>query len=177
MEALRQQQKRLKEVQRELLQLFTMANPQERGRRLEAVLNRLFKEVGLLLHQDFRRLSEYGQGVIEQVDGIIDLDGEIYLVEMKWLNHPAGVGEISQHLSRVFGRSECRGLFISSSGYSDQAIENCKEYLSKVVFVLCTLEEIVLLLENEADLKEFLRVKIRGSMIEKRPYTPVLQYS
>lgn len=173
-EALNQKKERLRDVHRELLPLFSMDNPQERGRLLEKVLNRLFKESGFLVREDFQRASDQSRGTIEQIDGVIEVDGEVYLVEMKWLGHPAGVGEISQHLSRVFNRGECRGLFISGSGYSDQAIENCKEHLSKVVFVLCTLQEIVLLLENEADVYEFLKTKILGAVIDKQPFTEVL---
>ena len=175
--ALKQKQERLKKVRQELLRLFVMENAQERGRLLEEVLNGLFRETGILVLEGFRRIGETGQGTVEQIDGVIELDGEIYLVEMKWLKEPVGVGDVSQHLVRLFNRSESRGIVISYSGYTEPAMAICKESLSQAVIVLCKLEEFVLLLENEADLKEFLRVKIRGSMIKKQPYTRVLQYS
>ena len=128
--------------------LFSIENAQERGRLLEGVLNRLFRESGILVRDAFSRVSEPGHGVGEQIDGVVEIAGEIYLVEMKWLKDPVGVSEVSQHLVRVFNRSASRGIFISYSGYTAQAIDVCKESLSKAVVVLGTLQEFVILLER-----------------------------
>ena len=100
-------------------------------------------------------MGDTGEGVVEQIDGVITLDGEIYLVEMKWWNKPLGTGEVSQHLLRVFNRNCARGILISYSGYTNPAVVTCKESLSKMVVTLCTLQELVLLLEREDDLKDF----------------------
>ena len=119
--------------------LFAMDdNPQRRGRLLEEVLNRLFKVVGIHVQDDFRRVSETGQGVVEQIDGIIELRGKLYLVEMKWLNKPVDVGDVSHHLVRVFGRSSTGGIFISYSGYTKPAIDLCRESLNKADCTLHT---------------------------------------
>ena len=151
-----------------------MDNPQERGLLLETVLNRLFDASGILIRESFRRTSEIGQGTIEQVDGVIEMDGHIYLVEMKWLKEPVGRGDVSEHLVRVFNRSAGRGIFISYSGYTAPAIETCKESLSKMVVVLCTIEEFVFMLERENSLEAFLKAKVRGSIVEKQPFTKIL---
>ena len=150
-------------IKRDFYSLFAMDdNPQRRGRLLEEVLNRLFKVVGIHVQDDFRRVSETGQGVVEQIDGIIELRGKLYLVEMKWLNKPVDVGDVSHHLVRVFGRSSTGGIFISYSGYTKPAIDLCRESLNKADIVLCTLEEFVLMLESETSLEEFLQAKIQG---------------
>ena len=172
-EAIRQKRETLDDIRRELTQLFTMGNAHQRGILLEGVLNRFFEASGILVRDAFRRLGEPGQGVIEQIDGVIELDGNIYLVEMKWLKEPAGTGDVSQHLVRVFGRDSSRGIFISYSEYTAAAIETCKEMLSKAVVVLCTLQEFVLLMERESSLKDFLKAKIRGSIVDKQPFTTV----
>ena len=44
----------------------------------------------------------------------------------------------------------------------------------KLVVVLCTLEEIVRLMENEISLVEFLKAKVQGSIIDKQPFSKVL---
>ena len=44
------------------------------------------------------------EGVVEQIDGVIELDGHLYFVEMKWWENSIGVPEISQHLVRVYSR-------------------------------------------------------------------------
>ena len=62
--------------------------PQERGKLLEAVLNDLFRAYGILVREDFRRKAPDSSIVLEQLDGVIELDGAIHLVEMKWLKDP-----------------------------------------------------------------------------------------
>ena len=130
-EALKQKREVVDGIRRDLAGLFTMDDPRKRGTLLEDVLNRLFDAGGILVREAFTRVGEPGQGVIEQIDGVIELEGEIYLVEMKWLSDPAGPGDVSQHLVRVFGRSSSRGIFISYSGYTEAAIGICKEALGK----------------------------------------------
>ena len=173
-EALQQRRETLDGIRRDLAKLFAMEDARKRGILLEDVLNRFFQVDGILVRESFTRVGEPGQGVIEQIDGVVQLEGEIYLVEMKWLKDPAGPGDVAQHLVRVFGRSSSRGIFISYSGYTDAAITTCKEALSNAVIVLCTLEELVLLMESEIGLEGFLRQKVRGSVIDKQPLTQVL---
>lgn len=160
---------KLAEVRTELSSLFSEGEPQARGKKLEGVLNRLFAAHGVLLREAFQRVGDVGEGVIEQIDGVIALDGEIFLVEMKWWHKPLGTGEVSQHLVRVFTRNCAKGILISYSGYTDAAVATCREALSKMLVVLCTLQEMVLLLEDEGDLKDFLREKIQAAVLDKNP--------
>lgn len=107
--------------------------------------------------------------MVEQIDGVVEFDGHIYLVEMKWWSQPLGVADVSQHLVRVFNRGAARGILISQSGYTGPAITTCRESLAKSVFVLATLEEIVLLLERDASLVDLLRDKVRAAITDKNP--------
>ena len=175
-EALKRRQENLESIRKDFSRLFAMDDAHKRGQLLEGVLNRLFEAEGILVRESLRRIAEPGHGVIEQIDGVIELNGDIYLVEMKWLAVPVGVPDVSQHLVRVFNRSASRGIFVSYSEYTTPAIDTCKESLSKMVVVLCTLKEFVMLLENDMGLADFLKAKIRGSIIDKQPYTRVLPY-
>lgn len=157
-------------VRKELATLFSGTNPQERGKKLEGVLNRLFELHGILVRDAFQRVGDSGEGIIEQIDGVVSLDGEIYLVEMKWWDKPLGTGEVSQHLVRVFTRNCARGILISYSGYTDPAVHTCKEALAKMVVALCTLQELVRLTEREEDLKELLREKVQAAIVDKNPF-------
>ena len=157
-------------VKKDLYALFAMTDPQKRGKQLEAVLNRLFATGGILVREAFTRVAPTGEGVIEQIDGVIEMDGEIYLLEMKWWDKPLGTGEVSQHLVRVFSRNCARGLLISYSGYTDPAVAMCRESLSRMVVALSGLDEIVKLLEREDDLVEFLKKKVRAAVIDKNPH-------
>ncbi|MCP9447051.1 MAG: restriction endonuclease [Nitrospira sp.] len=158
---------KLEKVKGDLYALFPEKNRQLRGSKLEGVLNRLFELHGILVREAFNRVGDAGKGVVEQIDGVISLDGDIYLVEMKWWDKPLGTDEVSQHLVRVFNRNCARGIFISYSQYTEPAITICKESLSKMIVSLCTLQEIVRLLEKEGDMKDFLRKKVQAAIIDK----------
>ena len=161
---------KLAEVKRDLYALFSESNRQLRGKKLEGVLNRLFDLHGIFVREAFQRVGDVGEGVIEQIDGVISLDGDIYLVEMKWWDKPLGTGEVSQHLVRVFNRNCARGILISYSEYTGPAVATCKESLSRMVVSLCTLQEFVRLLEREEDLKDLLREKVQAAIIDKNPF-------
>lgn len=172
-EAVRRQRKAIEEIKGDFYSLFSMDNPQKRGRLLEDVLNRLFKVMGIHVRDDFRRVAEQGRGVVEQIDGVVELRGKFYLVEMKWLNEPVDVGDVSHHLVRVFGRSSTGGIFISYNGYTEPAIALCQENLSKADIVLCELEEFVHLLERRLNLEEFLDAKLQKAVLDKQPFASV----
>ncbi len=157
----------------DLFSLFGNENAHKRGKQLEILLNRLFLTYEISVREDFTLSGEDGEGVVEQIDGVIELDGHLYFVEMKWWKKPVGVPEISQHMMRVFTRAETRAIIISASDFTTPAIKSCKEALSKKVVILCTLEEFVMLLEKQADIPEFLRLKIQKTIIEKNPFPKV----
>ncbi len=170
-QAVEQQRKKetLNQIRTDLCTLVVGRNPQQRGKALESVLNRLFKEGGVLIREAFTIRGENGEGIVEQIDGVIEIDGEVYLVEMKWWKEPLGPGDVAQHQVRVYHRGHVQGIFISYSGYTDAALLSCKESLQRAVFVLCTIQEIVKLLERESDLKEWLKTKINAAKIHKNP--------
>lgn len=159
----------LSELKRDLFSLFNEQDKRKRGKALESVLNRLFKASDILVREAFTLTGDQGEGVVEQIDGVVEVDGELYLVEMKWLGKPVGVGDVSQHLVRIFNRGHARGIFISASDYTEPAIRTCRDSLSRAVIVLCKLEEIVRQLECEGNLKEWLKTKIRAAIVDKNP--------
>lgn len=169
-EEIRQKQVELENIRKELTSLFAVQNSQKRGKALEGVLNRLFKFGGISVREAFTLVGSEGQGIVEQIDGAIELDGNVYLVEMKWWNQPIGVEVTAQHLVRIISRAQVRGIFISASGYTEPAISGCKDFLQNSIVVLCTLQELVRLLERESDLKDFLKKKIEAAIIDKNPF-------
>ena len=141
--------------------LFTITNPQQRGKRSEDVLNRLFELGGIGRRRAFALVGETGEGIVEQIDGLVDIDGRTYLVEMKWWKAPVGRPEAAELLLRLDERPDVHGIFISASKYMDPAVATCKRALLRGrVVVLCDLEEIHSLIEQEARVGDFLRKKI-----------------
>ena len=159
-------------IKKEFYSLFSETNPQARGKKLEGVLNSLFNFYGILVREAFSRKGDNGEGIIEQIDGVIEIDNRIYLMEMKWKNNKIGSDDINAHLVRMYHRTSANGIFISASGYSDSGILAAKEALIRnAMLILCDLEEFVPLLENGQDLVEYFRTKIKNAIIDKQPYS------
>jgi len=98
-------------IKRDLFGLFNEQNPHKRGKTLESVLNRLFEVEGILIREAFTLVGEQGEGIVEQIDGAIEIDGHLFLVEMRWWEAPLGVGDVAQHIVRVYSRSYASAIF------------------------------------------------------------------
>ncbi|MFZ3001395.1 MAG: restriction endonuclease [Undibacterium umbellatum] len=168
-------QKEIEEIRNRLNSLFGMDDqPQKRGKLLEGVLNDFFKIYGILVKEDFKRTNLTDNSVVEQIDGIIEFDNQIYLVEMKWLKTPVGVNELGQHMFRLYSRADARGIFISTSDYTSPAINECISHLNQKTMILATVKEFAMLLMHEGDLLEMLRKKVHAGLIEKNPFLEIL---
>ncbi|GBF40633.1 restriction endonuclease [Leptospira johnsonii] len=161
----------LLQIKNELFSLFSETNAQKRGKQLETVLNKYFAHYQILIKEDFKRVSDSGDGIIEQIDGIIEIDNQIFLTEMKWKKDSIGSDDIYAHLGRIYHRANAHGIFISASGYAPSAIIAGREALAKnALLVLFDLEEFVKNIEKEEDFKQYTRDKIQAAIIEKNPY-------
>lgn len=170
-EKIQKQKEQLEKVKKELFSLFAETNFQKRGKKLEKVLNEYFRIYEILVREDFKRVGSDGEGIVEQIDGIIEVDNQIFLAEMKWKKESIGIDDIYAHLGRIYHRASAHGIFISASGYSPAAINAAKEALSKnAILILLDLEEFVKVIESERDFRDYLRNKIKLSIIDKEPY-------
>lgn len=158
-------------VQSDLFRLFSPQDPHRRGKALERILNRLFTFEGVAVRDAFVVAGRDGAGVVEQVDGAIELDGKLYLVEMKWWSERLGRAEVAPHLVSVFGRAGSGGIHISNSGYSPAAVEDYERALTQCTVVLMELEEVVQALTAGTSVADLLRAKIRNAVLDKRPLT------
>ena len=158
-------------AKKELYGLFSPSiTPHVRGKKLEAALNSLFHAYGILVQEAFHLVGETGEGIVEQIDGVVELKGILYFVEMKWYKESVGKADIAEHLVRLISRAESRGLFISASDYTEPAIHTSKEFLQHKIIALINLQEIVQLLECQNDLADFLLKKVYAAQIHKNPY-------
>lgn len=159
-------------VKADLFALFGVQDAHRRGKLLEPVLNDLFASHDILVREAFTIKGRCGEGIIEQIDGLIELEGHLYLVEMKWWNAPIGVGDIAPHLVRVFSRGgQARGLFISYTDFTEPAIAQCRDAsIRGAVVVLSTLDEVVSLLNAEGDFKKWFKAKLHAAIVDKQPF-------
>lgn len=169
----RARRERIAGAKTRLFAVFAETDPHRRGKALEEALNGLFATYEILVEEDFRRIADDG-GVMEQIDGVIEVNDETFLVEMKWWSSAMGPAELAQHMSRTLLRPRVSGLFISNSGYTPAALDACRDFLQHRLLVLCTLQEIVALLEREDDLVGFIRAKARAAKLHKKPFKEML---
>ncbi|MFV0366280.1 MAG: restriction endonuclease [Mangrovibacterium sp.] len=168
---IKKEQEVKEQIQKDLYSLFGESNAQKRGKKLENVLNAYFNAFNILIKEDFRRNGEEGEGTLEQIDGIIEIDYKIFLVEMKWTKSPIGSGDIFAHLGRIYHRTEAHGIYISASGYTPSGIEAAKDALkNNALLVLFELEEFVNMMQQNIDFNKYLRNKIQKAIIDKDPY-------
>jgi restriction endonuclease Mrr len=161
-------------VKQKLYALFQESDAHKRGKALEGVLNELFEAHGILVREAFTLRGVRGEGIIEQIDGLVEFRGHLYFVEMKWYRDPIGRPELSPHLVSVYGRGDVRGLFISASGYTPAAIADTKNALTQKVCVLMDIEEIVALLEREGELQALLQRKVVAAEADRNPFLKVI---
>ncbi len=166
---LRKRKLELEEIRCQFFALFSESNPHKRGKAVEAVLNRYFRFSGILISEAIALKGDPGTGIVEQLDGVIQLRGQLYLVEMKWEKETLGRDKVASHLVRVFNRSLAGGIIISNSDYSDAAVGDCREALRQKVIVLCKLEELVRAIERESNLSTIFDAKIDAAVIHKNP--------
>lgn len=172
LKAVRERQEKVAAAKKGLFALFAETNPHRRGKALEGVLNSLFRAYDALIAEDFSRKGG-GGGVEEQIDGVVEIDTQMFLVEMKWWDSPLGPTEVSPHINRILVRSNVGGIFISSSEFTPAAVNMCRDFLQQRVIVLCTLREVVDVLNRDHDLMAMLRAKIRAAKLDRNPFKEV----
>lgn len=173
-EANRARQEELVAIRRDLNALFVATDPWKRGKALEGVLTRLFQVASILIREPFALKGNEREGIVEQIDGVVQLDGHLYIVEIKWHTSPIDVVDVSRHLVRVFSREGARALFISASGYTEPAVTTCREALSHRVAVLVDLRELVVMLERDGSLGDLLKAKVQAAVIDRTPFVQPL---
>jgi restriction system protein len=156
-------------LQRRLAGLFSATDTRQRGVDLEDVLNKIFALDGILVRESFVLRQEDGRPA-EQIDGVVELDGVQYLVEVKWWSEKLGMDPVSRHLVRIYGRAGVGGVLISASGFTGPAIEECERALTQRVIVLGELRELVLLLERDGDVASWLRRKVQAATIDRKAF-------
>jgi restriction system protein len=141
---------------------MSVADPSERRAILGTVLPRLFTCHGVPTRQ--APAPPGGDAAV-----LIDFEEALFLVELRWSDRPLDFRQLAPHLVTLYGCPDLRGLLISSSGFTDQAIRDLSS-IQPLRLVLCQLQEIVLLLEQGRDLKRLLRAKVRAAETEQKPF-------
>lgn len=129
--------------------------PQARGFAFEKYLNNLFDAYELEPRGSFKIVGE-------QIDGSFLLHNEVYLLEAKWTNKKIDKGDLVIFNEKVSSKSGfTRGLFISFSGFSDEALATFSNGRT-VNIVLMTVQELVISLSRNLEFTKVLSAKVRA---------------
>lgn len=143
--------------------------PHDRGYALEKFLYELFDAHRFNPRPSFRIVGE-------QIDGSIEFEHEIYLVEAKWQVEPIVQGDLAVLDSRVSGHSQIgRGIFITVGCFSPDGI-TAHERLRPSAMIGIDGQDLYFLLERALPLAEILRRKLRWLVETGHFHHPVREF-
>jgi len=166
----------LEQLRLDFSALFELScDPRRRGELLEDVFNRVFALGEVSVGCPFERREDEAGGKIDtQVDGVIQLDANLYLVEIRWEEAALGVGDIQNHLELLSSGDEAsptRGIIVSFNGFTEQAIDAARAAIKAGhTIILCTLSDFTHMLAGEGHLDALLRTRINIATLDKNPY-------
>lgn len=149
--------------------LFSIKDPQLRGKELEKVLNNFFAFYKIGIKDAFCITDGETGKIYEQIDGVIEINNTLTLVEMKWEKSPIGVDKASRFMARLFMRNNVDGIIISSSSFADTAISAVKEGLNQKTVLLIDLQDIAQIISYKKDLTTYLSMSIKEVKLTKNP--------
>ena len=150
---------------KELLNLEKLAS-QKRGYAFEKFLNTLFSTFDMKARSPFRLVGE-------QIDGSIEFEGNIYLIEAKWQNAPVGNADLLVLHGKVGGKASwSRGIFISYSGFTKEGLEAFSKG-RPTNLIAVTGQDLYFILEGKMPLDQIICLKARLAAEEGRVYVPV----
>ena len=146
-------------------------NAQERGYRLQDLLNRLFGAFEIPVHRSFTR----NKGA-EQIDGAFQIDGWFYLTECRWrqkLSDTREVDGLAGQISRS-GR-QTMGLFLSINGWSENVPGLLKQNTEKAI-ILMQGYDLRAILSEEVDLRDYILAAVKNLNLNAEPYLGIREY-
>lgn len=144
---------KLEELKKQFFEIASGANAQQRGFKLEKLLNELFHLFDLLPKAAFKITGE-------QIDGSFTFDNDDYILEAKWQKAQVNAGDLYKFGGKISGKlKNTLGLFISLDGYST----DCTETGSSVVksMILMDGQDLMLVLDGRIRLNEMIFIKRR----------------
>ena len=140
---------------------------QNKGYEFEKYLRDLFDAAGLKPRESYRVKGE-------QIDGSIEFNGNVYLVEAKWTGGPVNRSDLVVFADKVSRKSKfTRGIFVSHSGYVENAVETYAIGKTPEI-ILIDMKEMTWALENGIDIEDVLSKKVRKLIEEGKIYYNII---
>lgn len=144
----------LSELKNEFYSWSVSSDRQGSGFALEKILYRLFELSDLDPKGSFKVIGE-------QIDGAFSFNYEEYLLEAKWRNKQTPLSDLDSFSGKIGRKFEnTLGLFISISGFSDDALTQFRNSSDKRVLLMDG-EDLIAILDERVTLSDLLARKRR----------------
>lgn len=142
--------------------------PQERGYAFERFLNELFGVFGLAPRSAFRVRGE-------QIDGSIEVAGNVYLVEAKWRQDTVVARELFAFDAMIKGHSAMgRGIFIVAGSFSAEGVAAFQSGGGNRTIGIDG-QDLYMALDEALPLDQIILLKVRKLVEEGRFLCPVIE--
>ncbi|MDP9959279.1 hypothetical protein [Chryseobacterium lathyri] len=147
---------------------------QQRGRDFEELINNIFKEEKVLLRRGFHTTDNKS----EQIDGAIEIDNRIFLIETKWVQSNLAASDLFSFIGKIenkfFGTL---GIFISKEELSENFINALNKGRRQAVLVIHG-EDIDLLFDpkNKLEIKKYISHSLKLCSYDNILHFPVKKY-
>ena len=144
---------------------------QERGYRLQDLLNRVFNAFEIPVLKSFTRNDGS-----EQIDGAFQIGDWYYLTECRWRRKPTDTRDVDGLVGQI-SRSgkQTMGLFLSINGWSENVPKLLKQNTEKSI-VLMQGYDLRAVLSEEVDLRDYIQASVRNLNLKAEPYLGVREY-
>ncbi|MBY0163723.1 restriction endonuclease [Cytobacillus firmus] len=160
----------LQDLDNQFIQLYNdnEISSQQRGYKLETLLQRLAKYAGLNVSDSFKITGE-------QIDGSIKFDGENYLVEAKWHDRLIASDALYHFAHKIEGKMYGRGFFISINGFSTDSV-NALILGKSIKTILIDGGDLSFVFGGNMSLKEMLDIKVRAAQTQGLIYFDAISH-
>ncbi|VTU07717.1 Uncharacterised protein [Actinobacillus porcinus] len=160
-------QEELLSLKQEFCSLATSQDNQQRGFKLENLMNRLFVLNDLDPKASFKVVGQ-------QIDGAFTLDGTEFLFEAKWVKSPINNSDLAIFKEKIKSKLEnTLGLFLSIDGFSEDGITASQS--SDKVMILMDGSDLMAVLEERISFIDLINRKKQIASREGRIYVPFSQ--
>jgi hypothetical protein len=151
------------EYRRSFQKEFIELNEEEahnRGRKFDVFISKLLERYGWTTEPKIK-------GESEEIDVSIIKNSDIYLIECKWESKAIEAKKIRDFIVKIDKRPTINGIFISMSGFTNGAIKEIKDHLTKRLIIPFGKKDMEEILSEYSSFDEKLKIK-RESMLIRR---------
>ncbi len=127
--------------------------PKKRGFEFEKLINRIFDDAGILLSNSYKTSD-----MKQQIDGAIEINSRIFLIESKWENSSTlAASKLYSFMGKINSKIEGTfGIFISFNELSDNILSAARDGLRQNCIVIHGENNVIDIIEGKVDIKGFL---------------------